>query len=95
MLKVVFIAIFFFSTDISYVLKELDTRSELRKLADVKYVPSYEELPIFMELIQLETVHKVLMILNIMSQPKRHAWIVVVIDLITPNSLNLLMTIFI
>ena len=78
-LKILFISLFF-STNISYVLKELETRPELRKFVDITTVPSNDEISRFMSQFNDEQfINLVLMILNTISKPRRNkkAWIVV------------------
>lgn len=79
MLKIVLIAIFF-SRDLSYVLKELETRAELRKFAGITNVPSDEDLSRFIsQFSDKQFINLVLMVLNCISRPRRRgrAWIVV------------------
>lgn len=79
MLKIVLISIYF-SKDISYVLKESKNRPELRKFANIGQVPDDIELSRFISQFNDEQfINLVLMILNTISQPRRHrkAWIIV------------------
>jgi hypothetical protein len=78
MLKVVSIAIFF-SRDVSFVLNEIEKRSELRKFAGISNVPSNDELSRFMsQFSDKKFINLVLMILNTISQPRSRnkAWII-------------------
>lgn len=79
MLKIVLISIYF-SKDVSYVLKELKSRSELRKFANIGHVPDDIELSRFLSQFSEEQfINLVLMILNTIYKPRRRrkAWIVV------------------
>lgn len=79
LLKIALIAIFF-SRNLSDVLKELETRPELCNFADIRVVPSVDDLSRFMsQFSDDQFVDVVLMILNHISRPRRRgrAWIVV------------------
>jgi len=80
MLKVVLIPIFF-SRDVSFVLNELEERSELRKFVKIGEVPSNDELSRFMsQFTDKHFINLVLMVLNTMSQPRRRNKAGIIID---------------
>ena len=69
MLKVINMAIFF-SVDVSFVLNELENKSELRKFAEIYEIPSNDELSRFISQFSgIQFINLVLMILNTRFQP--------------------------
>jgi hypothetical protein len=76
MLKMVLIAISF-SRDVSFVLNQLEERSDLRKFAKIGKVPSNDELSRFMS--QFTDKQFINLVLNTISQPRRRnkAWIII------------------
>jgi len=68
-LRVIIMAIFF-SVDVSFVLNELEKRSELQKFAEIYVIPSNDELSRFISQFSgIQFINLVLMILNTRFQP--------------------------
>lgn len=79
-LKIVLIAIFF-SRNISYVLKELETRPELGKFAGINNVPSDEDISKFLyQFSDEQFINLVLMVLNTISRPRGRGRARIVVD---------------
>lgn len=80
MLKVIIMAIFF-SVDVSFVLNELEKRSELCKFAEIYEIPSNDELSRFMsQFSSIQFINIVLMILNTRFKPRRHNKSRIIVD---------------